>query len=310
MPAECLADDCPTPVWMRVVLGAAGLAHLAMAVRADAGPWSGAGAVNAVLGAGLLVAVIRPLRFWPVVLAGFAKVFWAGGAALLALPGHGGGSWPALRTALVEDLVWCLPLGAILWAAFRRRWGIPFSRREPLALDEALAGYRLSSGESIAEASAAQPLAMVFLRHFGCTFTRQILRGLESMQAEAAARGTRLVLVHMLRSGQEHPYFDGNEDVARVADPRCELYRAFGLGKAGFADLFGPRVWWLGALSVFKGCGVGHLAGDGLQMPGTFIIRDGRIIAAQPARSPADLPDLAGLFAGLPSPPARDTLSA
>jgi hypothetical protein len=245
-----------------------------------------------------------------VVLAGFAKVFWAGGAALLALPGHGGGSWPALRTALMEDLVWCLPLGAILWAAFRRRWGIPFSRREPLALDEALAGYRLSSGESITEASAAQPLAMVFLRHFGCTFTRQILRGLESLQAEAAARGTRLVLVHMLRSGQEHPYFDGNEDVARVADPRCELYRAFGLGKAGFADLFGPRVWWLGALSVFKGCGVGHLAGDGLQMPGTFIIRDGRIAAAQPARSPADLPDLAGLFAELPSPPARDTLSA
>ncbi|MEX1049343.1 MAG: hypothetical protein WED15_07430, partial [Akkermansiaceae bacterium] len=73
--------------------------------------------------------------------------------------------------------------------------------------------------------------------------------------------------------------------------------------------LFGPRVWWLSAVSIFKGCGVGHLAGDGLQMPGVFLFHQGKIVAAQRARSASDLPDLPELFKMLPSPAARDTLS-
>ena len=89
---------------------------------------------------------------------------------------------------------------------------------------------------------------MVFLRHFGCTFTRQILRGLEQLQLEAQARGGELVLVHMLKSGEELRYLGGHDEVARIADPKCELYRAFGLGRGGLMELFGPRVWWLGAV--------------------------------------------------------------
>ncbi len=161
--------------------------------------------------------------------------------------------------------------------------------------------FHLSSGESLRDASASRLLVLVFLRHFGCTFTRQILRGLEQLQHEAASRGGELVLVHMLKSGEELRYLGGHDDVARIADPKCELYRAFGLGRGGLMELFGPRVWWLGAVSIFKGCGVGHLAGDGLQMPGAFIFRDGRIVAAQRARSAADLPDLPALFADQPA---------
>ena len=100
----------------------------------------------------------------------------------------------------------------------------------------------------------------------------------------------------MLQSGRETTYVGERSGVARIADPRCELYRAFGLGKGGFLELFGPRVWWRGAISVFKGCGVGHLAGDGLQMPGAFLVRNGRIVAARPAHSAADLPDIGQLF--------------
>jgi hypothetical protein len=65
-------------------------------------------------------------------------------------------------------------------------------------------------------------------------------------------------------------------------------------------ELFGPRVWWLGAVSLFKGCGVGHLAGDGLQMPGAFLFRNGEIISAQRAHSAADLPNLPALFMDQP----------
>jgi hypothetical protein len=161
--------------------------------------------------------------------------------------------------------------------------------------------FRLTTGETLQEASNARLLVLVFLRHFGCTFTRQILRGLDEVHREARARGAELVLVHMLKTGSELRYLGGHGDVARIADPGCELYRAFGLGRGGFLELFGPRVWWLGAVSIFKGCGVGHLAGDGLQMPGTFLFQNGRIISAQRAASASDLPDIPALFAALPT---------
>ena len=188
--------------------------------------------------------------------------------------------------------------------------GVPPTRSEPFTISEAAAVYSLSNGKSLAEASEHKLLAMVFLRHFGCTFTRQILRGLEAIQAEAKAHGAELVLVHMLQGGKETGYINAPGGVERIADPRCELYRAFGLGKGGFLELFGPHVWWRGAVSIFKGCGVGHLAGDGLQMPGAFLFHDGKIISSQRARSASDLPDLPGLFRALPSPASRDTLSA
>jgi hypothetical protein len=118
------------------------------------------------------------------------------------------------------------------------------------------------------------------------------------LEKQAKQHNASLVLVHMLQSGEEIDYLGQHSDVVRIADPRCELYRAFGLGKGGFFELFGPQVWWRGASSIFKGCGVGHLAGDGLQMPGAFVFHQGKVVASQPAQSAADLPNLEALFAG------------
>ncbi len=167
---------------------------------------------------------------------------------------------------------------------------------------ETAAAARLADGRTLLEASESRLLVLVFLRHFGCTFTRQILRGLEDLHAKARAHDAELVLVHMLGGGGEQRYLNGHEDVARIADPHCDLYRAFGLGKGGLLELFGPRVWWLATVSLFKGCGVGHLAGDGRQMPGAFLFRNGGILATQRAASASDLPDLDALFAALESP--------
>ena len=169
----------------------------------------------------------------------------------------------------------------------------------PEDVSTAAAACRLSSGESLTEASQSRMLVLVFLRHFGCTFTRQLLRGLEEIHAQARAHGAELVLVHMLPSGAELPYLAGRGTVTRIADPRRELYRAFGLAKGGVRELLGARVWWHGFLSLVKGCGVGHLAGDGRQMPGAFLFDHGQILAAQRARSASDLPDLPRLFASL-----------
>ena len=69
-------------------------------------------------------------------------------------------------------------------------------------------------------------------------------------------------------------------------------------------ELFGPKVWLLGMKALFQGCGVGKLAGNGLQMPGAFVFHQGEIIAAQRAETAADLPDLPGLFEGVSLPSA------
>ncbi|MDP3850127.1 MAG: hypothetical protein Q8Q59_06480 [Luteolibacter sp.] len=173
-------------------------------------------------------------------------------------------------------------------------------------LREIAGQFHLSTGESLLEASESRLLTLVFLRHFGCTFTRQILRRLEEFEQSADAHGAELVLVHMLKNGGEVRYLGNHGDVRRIADPYCELYRAFGLGRGGLPELFGPRVWWLGAVSVFKGCGVGHLAGNALQMPGAFLFKHGKIISSQRARFASDLPDIPALFAALtPAPPNK-----
>ena len=161
---------------------------------------------------------------------------------------------------------------------------------------EAARRFLLTSGETLWDASQQQAVALVFLRHFGCTFTRQILRSLEDIEQSAANHNARLVLVHMLKDGAELKYLASHGGIPRIADPRCDLYRAFGLGKGGFMELFGPRVWLMGMMSILKGCGVGHLAGDGRQMPGAFLYHKGKIVSSQRARDASDLPDLAALF--------------
>ncbi len=325
MPYVCTNGRCSTPRWMRKVLLAAGLYHLVFAAWANLWPhqwfdwldvdrpnhplmWQGVGLGIGVLGLALVSAAQNPVHHWKIVLVALVKCsFGVVGFGLEAF--HGDISPSSLWMMVVDDLIWVWPFATILWASLRAHTGVPPTRSEPFSIGEASQNYGLSNGLTLAEASRQKLLVLVFLRHFGCTFTRQILRELENIHREARVHDAELVLVHMLQSGRENEYVR-ETFVPRIADPRCELYRAFGLGKGGFLDLFGPHVLWRTVISLFKGCGVGHLAGDGLQMPGAFLFRDGEILASQRAHSASDLPDLPNLFQGLPSPAAHDRVTA
>lgn len=319
MPFHCQDGRCQQSIrWMSRVLWAAGLYHILFAVWANFWPclffdwvglehpnhpglWRCVGLVAGVLGIGLCIAAKNPIGRWSIVLVGFAK-FTVAIIAISTAVINGELPLAALWVMAVDDLLWFFPFLVILWACVRAHTGVPPSRSEPLTVEEAAGIYKLSNGETLADASQSRVLALVFLRHFGCTFTRQILRGLESIQEEARQHGAELVLVHMLQSGKETEYLGESGGVTRIADPRCELYRSFGLGKGGFLELFGPHVWWRGALALFQGCGVGHLAGDGMQMPGAFLFHKGEIISSQRAHSASDLPNLPELFRELPTP--------
>lgn len=301
------------PLWMPLVLCLAGLYCVAFAVVTLAWPdqayaqtgldASGhqmlvrvIGMFYLVFGCSYFLAARDPIRHWRIVLLCVMKI--------LIVLAAGAYSWwnqllapPLILLLIIDDLLWLLPFLMILWSSVQANLGRPPLYQQALTTSKAADQFRLSTGETLAEAAESQLVVLVFLRHFGCTFTRQLLRGLEMIEHQAGEHKARLVLVHMLQSGKETAYLGDKSGVARIADPYCELYRSFGLGKAGFWELFGPRVWLRGIVALFRGCGVGHLAGDGLQMPGVFLFHSGHIVASQPAKSAADMPDLELLFA-------------
>lgn len=260
--------------------------------------WQCVGMIVGLYGLGYAIAAFNPVRHWPIILIGLlGKILGPIGFLQAILTG----SLPlsAGWLLLTNDLIWWVPFTLILWHVARVRLTKPFKYQEPLPLEQAAGQYKLSTGETLAEASAKRPLALVFLRHFGCTFTRQAIVGLTKMEEAASANGAQLVIVHMLQPGRESTFIDASNShrkVARISDPHCELYRAFGLGKGGFWELFGPRVWWHGMIAMLGGCGVGKLAGDGFQLPGAFLFHNGEIVRSQPARDASDLPDLISLF--------------
>jgi len=309
----CKENDCAFPPWMSVTLLAAGLYNLLFGIWAVGWPhlwfewshmeppkypeiWQSVGMIVGVYGIGYLIAASNPIRHWPIVLVGFLGKFLGPFGFIKAVSS---GALPLSSTwiTITNDLIWWIPFTLILWKTLQAKFGKPLTRKHPYSPAEAAEVYQLSSGETLAEAAQQQTVVIVFLRHFGCTFTRQILRGLEELKTQAKRNDARLVLVHMLQRGDETEYLAAsNSDIPRIADPNCELYRAFGLGKAGPFELFGPQVWLRGAVALFKGCGVGHLAGDGMQMPGAFLYKDEKILRSQPAKSAANLPDLPSLF--------------
>lgn len=256
-------------------------------------PWQAVGILAGIYGLGLILASLSPIKHWPIVFVGFlAKILIPLGFVVLATASVV--PWRAGWLLLFSDLVWLAPFAMVLWAAACAKVGRP-AVGEPMRLEEAMNSFHLSGGETLGEASQKQTLAIVFLRHFGCTFTRQLLRNLEDMHERARERGARLVMVHMLQEGEELEFLD-HAGVERIADPRCDLYRAFGLGKGGFLELFGPKVIYRGAIAFFRGCGAGLLKGDGLQMPGAFLVENGKVLKARKAKSAADLPDVEALF--------------
>lgn len=156
-----------------------------------------------------------------------------------------------------------------------------------------LSHFLTSSGESLLTLSRRSPVLLVFLRHSGCTFCREALADLGRQRAEIERRGTRIALVHMSPAGEFEQLLAGYglTGVAHISDPRKRVYQAFGLGRGNLLQLFGPNLWMRGFQAMADGHGVGKLQGDGFQMPGLFVLEDGKITQRYIHRDAGDRPD-------------------
>jgi peroxiredoxin len=296
--------------WMRAVLAAAALYNLAWGswVLIDPGAlfrltdipqpvypqiWQLVGMIVGVYGVGYAVAATAPLRHWPIVLVGLlGKLFGPVGFLAAALGGTLPWAWG--WTILTNDVVWWIPFALILAAARRDVVGSRTSgdRSRP-SVSLAFRMARCQNGESLLSLSRRRPRLVVCLRHLGCTFCSESLADLARLRSQIESTGTGIVLVHPGDSERAVALFEshGLADLPRLADPDRILYRALGLERGSFLQLLGPRVLWRAAAAALQGHRPGRTDGDAWQMPGVFLVHDGRIVEAFRHRDVADKPD-------------------
>jgi hypothetical protein len=138
-----------------------------------------------------------------------------------------------------------------------------------------------NEGRNVKEISFSQPVMLVFLRNFGCTFCRQALSDISNQRESIKAKGILPILVHLNSEDIARHYLEKYdlEDIERVEDTEMRLYADFGLTKGNFNQLFGFKNWINGFNSaIFQGNGVRMPMGDGLQMPGVFLIVEGESV--------------------------------
>lgn len=155
------------------------------------------------------------------------------------------------------------------------------AKADPVDPRDAMEATVLDDGRTLLAASTGRDLMVLFLRHSGCTFCREALADLrDARRAGGPAAGMDAVVVQQgtLESGRAFVDRYDLADIAIASDPERTLYRAFDLRRGTLWQLFGPRVWWRGLVATLRGHFVGKLEGDGFQMPGLFVVRDGRVV--------------------------------
>jgi len=256
--------------------------------------WQCIGMIVGVYGVGYWIAARDPVRHWPIVLVGWlGKVL--GPIGMLSAGLRGDLPWIFGLVNVWNDLIWWWPFTAALYYAWRAN-SAPIDDARPMNFDDAVGTIESQRGRTLAELSAEQPLLVVFIRHAGCTFCREALADVAAIRKELDQAGTGLAVVHMssaARAGELLERF-GLADIDQFSDPSCRLFRAFELARGRWWQLMGPAVWWRGLVTILRH-GLGTIDGDGFQMPGTFLLKSGKITAAYRHRTAADRPDYRNL---------------
>jgi len=258
------------------------------------GIWQCVGMIVGVYGLGYWWASRNFAQHWPVIAVGFlGKIFGPIGFLQSAIQGQLPWSWGWM--ILTNDLIWWLPFGAMLYLAFKHNSDPSqkgtVDRQADWTLDQANDFAKTSTGQSISELSNKGDVLLVFLRHAGCTFCRETLDELRKSRSAWEQRKLTPVVVHMgsEEQGLEMMKRYDLQDCPVISDPDCKLFRAYSLPRGSWRQLFGLNVWIEGfKAAIVKGYGFGKLVGDGFQMSGSFLVRDGRIKQAYPSKDAAD----------------------
>ena len=90
-------------------------------------------------------------------------------------------------------------------------------------------------------------------------------------------------------------YFEeyGLAGILHISDPDCSNYATFGLLKGNFSQLYGLKIWLRSveiAIQDLRRVRMKQI-GDGFQMPGVFLLNEGKIIESYRHKTTSDRPD-------------------
>lgn len=149
-------------------------------------------------------------------------------------------------------------------------------------------------GSSLLEMSVQKPVLLVFLRNFGCIFCREALVHIAENAEDWRAKDIDIVLVHLSDPNTAKKYFSeyGIKNLESVSDPYATWYARFGLLKGKVSQLIGLQTLIRGyEIARSKKIYLRRAVGDGLQMPGMFLLRHGEIADSFIHKKVADVPD-------------------
>tara|TARA_R110002111_G_scaffold258083_1_gene326819 strand:- start:50503 stop:51039 length:537 start_codon:yes stop_codon:yes gene_type:complete len=165
---------------------------------------------------------------------------------------------------------------------------------------QALAAFPSSQGKTLSELSEAHPVLVVFLRHGGCPFCRQVLAQLQALSDQLKQRNLQLAIVHMMDDEQADQLLSRYQlqNVQSFSDPDRKLYELFQVKRGNLAETIGPAVWWSGFKTTILSGYLPGIPGKDIQQLGAALILDkGNVIASYFSQNSADLPDWDQLLA-------------
>ena len=176
---------------------------------------------------------------------------------------------------------------------------MPFGISNEQERETAMRTCMANNGRSLWELSRQSTLLVVFLRHLGCTFCQEAVRDAARQRADIQAGGATLVFVHPATAEDAENFFANYcmNDVPRISDPSGDLYRAFGLDRAGFREMLNPTVWLRALASIAAGNLPGRPRGNMFRMPGAFVVHEGRVVKSHFHRTIGERPDMANISA-------------
>jgi peroxiredoxin len=167
-------------------------------------------------------------------------------------------------------------------------------------INAALLGtYKSQTGQTLASLTATQPVFLLFLRHFGCTFCREAVAEISKKRRAIEKQGACLAFVHLGTEEKAQWFFKpyGLLDVPRFGDPQGQLYQEFGLVRAELRQYLNFKSIRRLFAAARKGHFVALPEGDVLRMPGVFLLQQGKIRKAFRHKLVSDQPDYLALAA-------------
>ena len=164
-----------------------------------------------------------------------------------------------------------------------------------LLLERPIAGLRLKGATLMAQLDG-RPAVLVFLRHFGCIFCREMVRDVRK-EIEKNPAYPPVIFFFQGTVAQADTFFKTYyPEAVAVEDTALDFYRALGLKKGTAGQLLGLRSLGASLRALFKGNLQGKAVGDVTVMPGVFVVAgDGRVVWSHPASHAGDHPDFSAI---------------